>query len=516
MPDWLANQRHDPLLAQILQALRQVGTPCYLVGGAVRDWLLDIQPETSTVPLPAQTASSTHTCDLDFTVPAGGLQIARTIADELGAAFYPLDAERDVGRIVFGSHPGQTPRLVDIAAFQAPTLVDDLAGRDFRINAMAVDITRRPFALIDPHGGQSDLQARVLRAVSDHAMLDDPVRTLRAVRFQAQLGFDIEAHTRHLVREAASQLTQVSAERVRDEFAKMLSLPGGADSVRQMDRLNLLPGVVPELASLKRMELPPFDGQYRDAFAHSLDTTAALECLLPLDGTPPHSALPFPKRIADYMAAETAGKCSYRLLLTAAALLHELDRPPAVIPGPQRETPPHPPASADANATQGAANATLAAGVMRRLRFPNQAVQRVRTIVRYHQRPHELARQGTTSRRAIHRYYHEVGDTGVDVAILSLAHCRAAAGLNGEDEQWSAMLKTATLLLDAFFNQHQTLVSPTLLLTGNDLVRELGLEPGPRMGQLLAALREAQAVGEITDRQQALRWVRNWISVHGH
>ena len=516
MLDWLANQRHDPLLAQILQALRQVGTPCYLVGGAVRDWLLDLQPEASTVPLTAQTASPAHTCDLDFTVPAGGLRIARTVADELGAAFYPLDAERDVGRIVFGSHPGQTPRLVDIAAFQAPTLVDDLAGRDFRINAMAVDITRRPFSLIDPHGGQSDLQARVLRAVSDHAMLDDPVRTLRAVRFRAQLGFNIEAHTRHLVREAASQLTQVSAERVRDEFAKMLSLPGGADSVRQMDRLNLLPGVVPELASLKRMELPLFDGRRGDAFAHSLDTTAALEWMLPLDGTPPHSALPFPERMADYMAAETAGKYSYRLLLTVAALLHEIDRPAAVIPGPQREIPPHPPASGDANASQGAANATLAAGVMRRLRFPNQAVQRVRTIIRYHQRPHDLAQQGTASRREIHRYYHEVGDTGVDVAILSLARYRATADSNDEDERWSALLKTATLLLDAFFNQHQTLVSPTLLLTGNDLVRELGLAPGPRVGQLLAALGEAQAVGEITDRQQALQWVRNQISDHGH
>jgi hypothetical protein len=153
---------------------------------------------------------------------------------------------------------------------------------------------------------------------------------------------------------------------------------------------------------------------------------------------------------------------------------------------------------------------------MRRLRFPNQAVQRVRTIIRYHQRPHDLAQQGTASRREIHRYYHEVGDTGVDVAILSLAHYRATADSNDEDERWSALLKTATLLLDAFFNQHQTLVSPTLLLTGNDLVRELGLAPGPRVGQLLAALREAQAVGEITDRQQALQWVRNQIADQSH
>ena len=516
MLDWPANQRHDPLLAQILQALRQVGTPCYLVGGAVRDWLLDLQPQTSTVPLPAQAASPAHTCDLDFTVPAGGLRIARSIADELGGAFYPLDAERDVGRIVFGSRPGQTPRLVDIAAFQAPTLVDDLAGRDFRINAMAVDITRRPFVLIDPHGGQSDLQARVLRAVSDHAMLDDPVRTLRAVRFQAQLRFDIETHTRHLVRQAASHLTQVSTERVRDEFVKMLSLPGGAGSVRQMDRLNLVPAVVPELASLKGMELPPLDGRHGDAFAHSLDTTAALEWLLPLDGNPPHTALPFPERIADHVAAETSGRYSYRMLLTIAALLHEIDRTAAVIPGLERETPPHLPASGDANSTQRATNATLATGVMRRLRFPNQAVQRVGTIIRYHQRPDELARHGRASRRAIHRYFHDVGDTGVDVAILSLAHYRATADPNDEDERWSALQKTATLLLDAFFNQHQALVSPTLLLTGNDLVRALGLAPGPRVGQLLAALGEAQAVGEVTDRQQALQWVRNRISEHGH
>jgi len=153
---------------------------------------------------------------------------------------------------------------------------------------------------------------------------------------------------------------------------------------------------------------------------------------------------------------------------------------------------------------------------MRRLRFPNQAVQRVRTIIRDHRRPHELARQGTASRRAIHRYYHDVGDTGVDVAMLSLAHYRATADPDDEDERWSALLNTATLLLDAFFNQHQTLVSPTLLLTGNDLIREFRLAPGPSIGQLLAALGEAQAVGEIADRQQALQWVRNRISDHAH
>jgi tRNA nucleotidyltransferase/poly(A) polymerase len=190
----------DPLLAQVIRLLKETGEPAYLVGGAVRDWLRE-----GGVLLP-------H--DLDFVVPGDGLRLARQIANALGGAFYPLDAARGVGRVVvMPKQTAQPParesdrRVIDVASFQGPDLTTDLAGRDFGINAMALDVTSAVPLLIDPHGGRADLQARRLRAISEEAICNDPLRGLRAVRLQAQLGFEIEVRTQTLIRAAAPELS---------------------------------------------------------------------------------------------------------------------------------------------------------------------------------------------------------------------------------------------------------------------------------------------------------------------
>jgi tRNA nucleotidyltransferase/poly(A) polymerase len=147
----------DPLLAQVIRLFKETEEPAYLVGGAVRDWLRE-----GSVLLP-------H--DLDFVVPGDGLRLARQIADALGGAFYPLDAARGVGRVVMMPKPTAQPpargsdrRVIDVARFQGPDLTADLAGRDFGVNAMALDVTSAVPRLIDPHGGRADLRARGVRA----------------------------------------------------------------------------------------------------------------------------------------------------------------------------------------------------------------------------------------------------------------------------------------------------------------------------------------------------------------
>jgi poly(A) polymerase len=159
--------------------------------------------------------------------------------------------------------------------------------------------------------------------------------------------------------------------------------------------------------------------------------------------------------------------------------------------------------------------ATKAAEAMRRLRFATDATRRVESIVRHHLRPLQLAWQGSVSKRAIYRFFRDAGDAGVDTALLALADQRATTGPDAGEEQYAPLLETVGTLLDAYFNQPGRVVMPPPLLTGRDLMRQFGLSEGPEIGRLLAALREAQAVGEVTDRDEAVGWVRRKIRNQG-
>ena len=495
--DPLGGKGDDPLLAQVIRILQEMGEAAYLVGGAVRDRLRG-------------GAGSVCPTDLDFAAPGDGLRIARRIADALGAAFYPLDAERGVGRVVLISKreagpanegdasPKETSRrIIDVARFQGPDLTADLAGRDFSVNAMAIDVTGAVPHLIDPHGGQADLRARRLRAVSDQALLNDPVRGLRAVRLQAELGFEIEAHTQTLIRAAAPGLALGSAERTRDEFAKILSLPAVADSLRRLDALNLLAAILPEVVTLKG--LAQAGHHHWDAYEHTLQTVAALETLLPLDGAPLYPEIPFPDQVAGHLAEGVTGGQSRRLLLTLAAVLHDIGKRSTATAEPDGRT---------RFIGHERVGATVAADAVRRLRFAGEAVRRVEAIIRHHLRPLQLAWQGAINKRAIHHFFRDVGDVGVDVALLSLADHLATVGPDADDDQYPTLLETVKALLDAYFNQRQTVVAPPPLLTGDDLIGQFGLAQGPEIGRLLAALQEAQAVGQVTSREQAEAWAR--------
>ncbi|MDQ1300929.1 MAG: hypothetical protein QG637_850, partial [Chloroflexota bacterium] len=186
------------------------GQPAWLVGGYVRDCLL---------------GRPTH--DLDVIVPHGGVRLARAIANAFGGACFVLDDERDVGRAILHDQAGA--RLeVDVARLRLPELLDDLSLRDFTINAMAQEITAAGAAsdIVDPFAGRSDLAKSLIRAVTESALRDDPLRSLRAVRQAVELGFRIEDATYNLIRRDAPLLAAVAGERVRDELMRIVSAAG--------------------------------------------------------------------------------------------------------------------------------------------------------------------------------------------------------------------------------------------------------------------------------------------------
>ena len=145
--------------------------PVYLVGGSVRDRIL---------------GRDCH--DLDFVLPGETRRLAKQVADDLHAAFYVLDEERDTTRVVMIE--GEERMVLDFASLRAETLDGDLRARDFSMNAIAEDI-RRPGVLIDPCGGLQDLKERRIRACSQNSLSHDPARVLRLARMAMGFGFQI-------------------------------------------------------------------------------------------------------------------------------------------------------------------------------------------------------------------------------------------------------------------------------------------------------------------------------------
>jgi putative nucleotidyltransferase with HDIG domain len=229
---------------------------------------------------------------------------------------------------------------------------------------------------------------------------------------------------------------------------------------------------------------------------------AALEDLLPIDGSPPHPDVPCPAQVADHLSRVLTGGESRRTLLTLAALLHDVGKPATASTGSEGQV--H-------FFSHERVGAEMAAAILRRLRFSSIAARLVESVVRHHLRPLQLAWGGGASARAIHRYFRATDEAGVEVALLSLADQRATQGPNAGDNEYPVLLAVVRALLEAYYQRQPTVVAPRPLLSGRDLKRQFGLPQGPAIGRLLDGLREAQAVGEVANRAQARAWVSQRI-----
>jgi tRNA nucleotidyltransferase/poly(A) polymerase len=513
MPEVIYMPTPSPLvLPEILDSVRSVlpdGLTIYLVGGAVRDALL---------------GRPVH--DLDFVLERSAIKTARHIADALQADFYPLDQERDTGRVIVTGADGKH-MLMDFASFRGvdsqtipgPSLESDLAGRDFTLNAIALKLSDN--SLYDPLSGAMDLKEKRLRACSPSAFTDDPVRILRGIRLAANFGFHILPETRTSMKEAAGLLGKVSSERLRDELFRIFDGPQPAACLRALDLLGVLDRLLPELAALKGVkQIPP---HVQDVWAHTLSTVAHLERILAalrpeydpdsasdlLQGLLVLRIGPYRQQISAALMAPLIADRSRRSLLFLAALYHDIAKP---------QSKKMDEAGQFHFWGHDQLGAELLANRARSLALGNGEIQWLETVVRSHMRIHfhtnRLVTEGKPpSRRAIYRFFRDTGPAGVEVCLLTLADLQATYEQTLPQETWGAALEVVRMLLEAWYEKKEEQVTPSALLDGNDLMHELSLQPGKKIGELLEAVREAQAIGEVSTKEQALELARKRLEV---
>ena len=479
---------NHPILREIAPILPH-DIPAYVVGGAVRNSFLD---------LPVH--------ELDFAMPGDAIKTARKVADELGGAFYILDEDRDYGRVIVYQTNGER-LILDFAAFLGPNLESDLKGRDFTINAMAVDL-HRPAELLDPLGGNPDLLSKKLRACTPEAFVDDPIRILRGARFAILYKLKIDPETLKQMRAAVQLLPSISAERLRDEIFKLLDAPRPATSIRALEKLGAIPYTLPELADLKDLSQPT--PHVNDAWEHSLKVSNHLRDIfsaLQSKYDPDTSANlsfglislrlgRFREQLNDHWNEVLNPDRPLKSLLILAALYHDIGKPKTeqIDPKGRIHFIEHEKIGSEITAIRA-----------RALQLSNPEIERLSRIVLNHMRPIWLAQTAKLpSRRAIFRFFRATGKAGVDVCILSLADTLATFGPTLAQEMWSHQIEVVRSLLEAWLENKEKMISPQTLVDGNALMTEFGLSPGPIIGQILDKILEAQATGEITNRRQAL------------
>lgn len=458
----------------LLVELAGADRPLWLVGGAVRQ-LLAAEPLG----------------DLDVAMRSGALALGRRLADRLGASFVVLDESRGAGRIV-GAEIGLPVDLVD---FRAPTLEDDLRARDFTVNALAVplaDVLRDGSAEVtDATGGVGDLDHRVVRLCGPSAIVDDPVRALRGVRLAMREGWRLEPGTEAVIRAGAPLLAHVSAERVRDELVGILGEPRAAAGLRMLDRLGALTVLLPESAAM-RATSQPLPHRF-DVWEHSIRTVEGVDLLLSdLDALAPWGVA-----LRAHLGEPLGGGISRRETLRLAALLHDVAKP-------------------ETRTEEGgrirffghdAAGALRTGAIAERLRLPRRASQVLERLVAEHLRPMHLAQAGQITRRARFRFFRDLGEDASDLLLLALAD---AAALTGGSPLAVWVAEGGTVVRELMAGAEEVAAAATMppLLRGQDVMEAFHLPPGRAVGRLLGRAREAQALGLVTTREEALDYLR--------
>jgi poly(A) polymerase len=459
-----------------LDAAREAlaGREAWLVGGAVRDALL-----------------GRVTDDVDIAVAGDPRAAARTIARATRGAAFQLSGEFGAWRVVGPEHAWH----VDLVTLHEGGIAADLAQRDFTINAMAEPVAGGE--IVDPHGGRADLAARRLRMVAPTALAEDPLRTLRAVRQAVELDLEIEAATLAAVDAHAPGLDRVAPERIFGELKRVI----GADDMRRgiglMDAHGITAAVLGELLPLRGVDQSVY--HHADVHHHTLEVLDAVRLL---ERDPAAAGLgELAEPVRELLATPLADELTRGGALRWAALLHDVAKPQTRIVRPDGKVgfPGH-----------DAEGADVARGVLRRLRASERTVDYVATLIRHHLRLGFLVHQRPLSRRDVWRYLRTTAPHSADVTLLTVADRLATRGRNA-DPAIAAHLELARELLTAAFAE-QAAGRRTPLVRGDELARELGITPGPQLGELLAALEEDRYAGEIATREDALRRARERLA----
>ncbi len=444
----------NKLFSRLGRTADETGVELYVVGGYIRDRFLKRSGDK----------------DIDFVVVGDGPAFAEKAAAALGAKKVAVYKRFGTAMI---RHRGITLEFVGARSesyrgnsrkpqVESADLKTDLMRRDFTINALAASLNAVTFAeLIDPFHGRDDLKLKIIRTPLDpkKTFYDDPLRIMRAVRFAAQLQFSIEERTKAALASEAHRLQIISQERITDELIKIIACPRPSIGFQLMEETGILKVILPEIDKLKGVDRVGAH-RHKDVFYHTL-------------------------KVLDNLAQK-----SDKLDLRIAALYHDVAKPAT------KAYDPHTGWTFHGHEEVGA---RMFRGIGRRLRLSNDAINYVMKLIRLHLRPIHLSEEGVTD-SAIRRLIFNAGDDIDDLLLL----CRADI-TSGNPHRVKKHLANFDVVEKrvAEVEEKDRLRNFQPPVRGDEIMRVLGLSPGPKVGKIKNAIEEAILNGDIPNEHDA-------------
>lgn len=456
----------------------------YIVGGWLRDKLLGRANR-----------------DLDVVTAKNPLTLAKKFSRAVNGTFVTLDKKNMVYRVVL---KGATEiEYIDFSKMKAPDIISDLMKRDFTVNSMAAEIwsdgeldTRN---ILDPSNGTLDINKRIIRITSQKSFTDDPLRMLRAFRIAAELGFGIEPKTLNNITKSSGLILYSAAERVRDELVKMFAARDSACWVIYLEKSGLLERLIPEITPMKK-SARKFYFHPKGLWQHSQETLESIENLLQ------NLSKYFPEthtEIERHLEMPLSSGMDRKTLLKFVALLHDCAKPQCAIKSGKKTR-------FLGHEKKGAA---MIDKILRRLRVGSREISIAKSITGSHMRPVSLSQAGTVTQKASFRLFRDVGENTPDLLLLSLAdwhsYKRIKTNKPKDLKKQEAVLRE---LVSRYF-KHKVKQTVPRLIDGNELMKQLDLEPGPLIGGLLKEVAEAQALGKISTSKEAIALASKKLTV---
>jgi len=434
-------------IKEVADKLTAAGFEPYLVGGCLRDLLLDKQPK-----------------DWDLTTGAKPEEILKAFPDSIyenkfGTVAIKTESEDPKMKIVevttFRQEGKYTDKRHPDEITFAKTVEEDLSRRDFTINAMAYEVSsdkRRINGLVDPFGGQADLEAKIIRAVGnpEERFAEDALRLMRAIRFSAQLGFAIEEKTADAIKNKAGLLEFIAKERIAQELEKLLMTDNAMEGIINMEKLGMLKCVLPELQ--EGVDVNQNKHHRYTVFEHNIK------------------------------ALEYAVTKKFPLELRLASLLHDVGKPRS------RQWKDDPRGEKTLNGKKGDwtfyqhqyIGEKMTVEALDRLKFPRKMIEKIALLVREHMFVYDPE---MVTARGVRRLVSRVGAENVDDLLLVREADRIGSGVAKAQpyrlRHLKAMIEKA---------KKDPLSPKMIAIKGNDIMELLKIEPGPKIGQILNIL----------------------------
>lgn len=457
--------KNNTILKTITPFFEQNNGNAYIVGGFLRDCLL-----------------KRPSCDVDIVADKNkAYDTAKRLADYINGYLVELDNTNNIYRVVFADKVN----YVDIADCTGKNIEEDLKRRDFTINALAYDIKNNTF--IDVVNAQDDLKKRIIREISEFNITDDPIRILRAFRFQSELGFEFSDNLKKIIKKHANLLKTPAKERVNTEILKLFGGQYSAQTLKSMDSYEILETVFPFAADLKKV--PKNSHHHLDLLNHSIETVNQVQKYFEKADC----------EIKEHLEQELFAGHSRLAYLKLGAFLHDIGKPSTWTIEPQT--------GRHRFIMHDSEGAKIVVPYLKDLKFSKKQIAYLQKIIKNHIYPAGVVTSDEASDKAYLRFYRKMEDEVIDLIAIAYADRMSALGPEITQDMINKNIKGLEKLLDGYLKQKKELKPLPKLLDGNEIMQLLNMPASRELGEIVEKLKEAQLSSEVVTKDDAIAFV---------